>query len=86
MQAMCLGCGQSIEIHDLPEPMYVNLPDVTMIVITHTRRSVCPNCNCQVAGGINSAAKLGVCAIPIPDEHDKPSIVPVAQMPKFLRN
>jgi len=58
---------------------------MSMVIVEHTRRSVCPNCNLQVVAGLCGVAKLAVMAIPMEEEPSK-IIKPVAQMPRILRN
>jgi hypothetical protein len=85
MQAICRGCQKVIDVPDLPEPQIVNLPNMSMVIVEHTRRGVCPHCALQVSAGICGVAKLAVMAIPMQEEPDKKVIVPVMQMPKSLR-
>lgn len=87
MQAICQGCQKIIEIQDLAEPTVVNLTNMSMVIVEHTRRSLCPHCLCQVTAGICGVNNLSIMAVPIPAEADKPVIVaPNGQLPKFMRN
>lgn len=85
MQAICQKCQNVIDVPDLPEPQIVNLPGLSMVIVEHTLRGVCPHCALQVVAGICGVAKLAVMAIPLEEEPGK-IVKPVIEMPKFLRN
>ena len=77
MKVVCQGCQGEIEFPEPQNPRIINLPAVSMIVLEHPHRFICPECGVAITHGLSGGEALAIIAIPLPQDQQPRTVSPI---------